>query len=356
VLKRRIAFETWLQQHRIITLSAGALLLVIIVVALGVAFGLAVATFVVVVYTAVFSAIVMLGWRPFVALPSLEIGLWHKGELVSSYERRPDRPRAAIDIDTCVRNALAAVQAEIPAPPSPPQLSAALQLAALSSLSNLAGTETRDQAIKRLNAELTEYEAALRQWLEDFSCRRWASYSLIRAKVAIHNGGDNVADGITLRIMLPDGIVPMIGEKLGALEMPRPPTPPRYEERSLLHFEPPLLPPFGPHLPALSTPTARAPTAAVGPTYLVEQGHAFAEVRLDTLTHGVTERSVEPLVILPSSEGLYELSWEAHVGNLRRPARGSIRIKVNPMSEGGETLSTVDAVEQSGDVPVSDAV
>lgn len=345
----------WLGRHRKLALSAGGIVLVVLAAGLGAGFGLGVATLVVVIYGTAFSAILVIGWTPLQALPALEVGLWRAGELVTTFNRVADL-RAPIDIEACVRNAVAAVRSEIPLPPRPEPTPGMLGLTGLSQFAYrppLAGKESRKDAIERLNKELAAYEEALRQWLEGFASRRWASYSIIRAHVAIHNRGEYSADGITLRIALPDRIVPMTSERLDMLEMPPPPEPPRYEERSLLDIPSLHMPRVAQDFPAWAPPTARARTAAAGPTYVMEHDRSVAEVRLDTLTHGVTERSVDPLVVLPREAGVYELPWEAHVGNLRKPARGTITIEVGSLSEAGSPLTTVEAVSQTNDVSIA---
>ena len=355
-LRRKVfTLGAWFGRHRKFALSVGGTLLVVLAVGLGVAFGLGVATLVVVVYGTTFSAILVIGWTPLQALPALEVGLWHAGELTVTFKREADL-RAPIDIGACVRNAVAAVRSEVPPPPRSESTPGMLGLTGLSQFayqSPLAGKESREDAIERLNKELAAYEAALRQWLEGYASRRWASYSIIRAHVAIHNWGEYSADGITLRIVLPDRIVPMTSERLDMLKMSPPPEPPRYEERSLLDIPSLHMPRVAQDFPAWTSPTARARTAAAGPTYVMEHGRSVAEVRLDTLTHGVTERSVDPLVVLPREAGVYELPWEAHVGNLRKPVRGTITIEVGSLTEAGSPLTRVEAVRQTNDVSIT---
>ena len=60
-------------------------------------------------------------------------------------------------------------------------------------------------------------------------------------------------------------------------------------------------------------------------TYVMEHGRSVAEVRLDTLTHGVTERSVDTYshAVLPREAGVYELPWEAHAGKPEEASSGT---------------------------------
>lgn len=331
-----------------------AVVLVAAVVAIGELINLAAATFVVVLYTAVFGAATMLGLKPLEALPLLEVGIWRDGELVTSYTRAPDRDRPPIDIDACLRNALRAVRGQIPAPPPPPSTAALLRLPGLEGLGDFASLESREQAVERLESELTKYERSLREWLNDFESRRWPNYAIVRAQVAIRNRGENVADDITLRIILPDGLTPA-DDALGELVLAPPPLAPKYEQRSrfgisdldLASVKPFYDPPF---FPAVSTHAA----IATGPSYVVDHGQDVAEVRLGSLTHGVTVRSADDLGIIPREPRTYVLRWEAHVANLRRPARGTIRIDVKPLSEEGQPLTTVQSVLDPGYVKVAD--
>ena len=141
--------------------------------ALGAMFGLAIATFIVVVYTAVFAAVTMLGVTPLRALPAFEVGLWVDGELRSSFTHSTDRSRAPIDIDTCVQNDINVIRQTIP-PPSPSQRPA------LGPTTFTVVTETQDEAVERVQLELQTYEVELRQWLEAFNSRRPYTHQLIR--------------------------------------------------------------------------------------------------------------------------------------------------------------------------------
>jgi hypothetical protein len=89
---RRESREVWFAKHRVAVVATIAAALVGLVVALGLGYNLTVATFVVVVYTAVLSGILVLGWRPFEALPTLEVGLWLKGELSITTRGLPTGP------------------------------------------------------------------------------------------------------------------------------------------------------------------------------------------------------------------------------------------------------------------------
>jgi hypothetical protein len=81
--------------------------------ALGLADGLDVATFVVVVYTAIFSAVAVLGWRPFAAMPELDVALYMGVETKQSVQL-PQRSRAEIDIDACLNERIQAARATVP--------------------------------------------------------------------------------------------------------------------------------------------------------------------------------------------------------------------------------------------------
>jgi len=58
-----------------VAVPLAVVLLASLATVLGLAYGLGVATFVVVVYTAIFSAVAVLGYRPFAALPDLDVAL-----------------------------------------------------------------------------------------------------------------------------------------------------------------------------------------------------------------------------------------------------------------------------------------
>jgi hypothetical protein len=213
----------WATADRRRTAIVGCGALACIALGLGLAFGLEVATLTVVVYGTVFAGVTMLGVTPLRALPALQVGFWVEGELVPSFTRQSDRPRAPIDIDGCMQNALAAIRAEIPPPPPPPSpLTLAVGLGNLEGLSGIGGLESRDDAVKRLEIEIEEYATKQQQWLAAFESRRLANYSLISLDIAIHNGGESAADGIILRLHLPNGIVPMTAERLEKLDIDPP--------------------------------------------------------------------------------------------------------------------------------------
>ncbi len=352
----RSATAEWLVRNRRTAVLAGCGALVLLAAALGVGFGLAVATFAVVVYGAVFAGVTMLGVTPLKALPSLQVGLWVDGELTRSYAHRTDRLRAPIDIDACVRNAVAEVNRTVPPePPKPNPLVESLGLGLYQQSAMLGATESRNKAVERLGLELQTYAAQLRQWLEAFASRRQWSYGLIRRDIAVHNGGESVADGIILRLHMPPAIVAMTDKRLETIQMSPPPVAPQYEQRSALWQTEKLLDIVRPSFPGFPVTPTLGPGAA-GPSWTREQSHDVAEVRLDRLTHGVTELTRGTLEILPREPGISDIAWDAHVGNLRRPARGTIRIELDPMPEDGEPLTTLGAVLQTGDVEIKGEV
>src|SRR5438132_1546820 len=81
---------------------------------IGVAFGIKDATFVLAAYGAAFSAFALLGWRPFRALPELNIALRVGQETLTTLSRSTDRAQAPIDVDACVRERLAAARESVP--------------------------------------------------------------------------------------------------------------------------------------------------------------------------------------------------------------------------------------------------
>jgi hypothetical protein len=265
--------------------------------------------------------------------------------MVTGYVRESHREVAPIDIDACVRNGVRSIRGEIP-----PEVPAALGLAAFGLLTDI-NKEARSDAIGRLESELKTYEAELRQWLEEYDKRRWPTYAKIEAKIAIRNSGETSADGVILRVNLPKAMTPMDGDQLAAIEMSVPPRTPRYEERTFgFPADPLILPPQPMIMPSIPIPRP----ASSGPRYVQDAGHDVAEVRLDEVTHGVTELSDRALAILPAKPGIYELEWEAHVSNLRRPVRGSIRVEVRPLPVADAPLRTLEAVLRTGDVEVSE--
>jgi hypothetical protein len=344
------ALRDWIVASRRNTIVVGGVVLTVVAGTLGAIFGLAVATFAVVVYTAVFAAVTMLDVRPLRALPAFEVGLWVDGELRTSFTHSTDRPRAPIDIDACVQNDTKAIQQEIPPPPLP-------QPAWLASSLGYAGTldfrETRDEAVERLQGELQTYIAELHKWLEAFDSRRRFAHQLIRRPVAIHNSGETAAEGVTLRLHLLDGLIPITPERMEKLNIGPPPDRPKYEQRSTIGLsDADIARALAVTRP--SRPDFPQPVSALRPTlvWTQEQSHDVAEVRLPALTHGLTESTTEPLEILAREPGTYEIAWDAHVANLPRPARGTITIVVAPMPEDGEPLTRVELVALSGDVEI----
>lgn len=266
-----------------------------------------------------------------------------------------------------MQNALAAIRRGIapdPKAPSsipglniPPVLSEYMSAAKAAAMSAMEG---RDSAVARLEGELEEYEPELRAWLEAYASLRWPTYATVVEKVAVFNDGENRADDITLRIAIPDDLVPVAADLLDGLQLEQPPEPPRYEERNTFTRDLSL-----PHdvvaerlgeLTAVTRnqrfafPSARTRDVADGPVIRAEQGRQVAMVRLDALTHGVTVLSEDTLKVMPRQPGTYELPWEAHVSNLRRPARGTIVLEVAPMTEDGPPLVKVSSIARTEDV------
>jgi hypothetical protein len=323
-----------------VVLPAALVVLVGLATGLGLAFGITIATFVVVVYSAIFSGVTFLGWKPFQARPELSIALRIGVETVTAVQLS-SKPYASIDEEACVAHHLSIARGSVTPPPKThPYLGLEI------------GLESYDTALARFNTELAEYAVELRGWLEAFESRRWPNYSLLRALVAITNRGESVARGVTLRLALPEGIVPITDED--QLSIAAPPSPPRFEQKNLalLNLETyrPIVSPAS--LPKIKLPMA--PSAISGPDLFRERDHVIVQFRIETLTHGVTEVSQRPFVAMPTRPGNFQLGWEAHVENLRQPARGALDIRVDERPAEEFKLTTVAAVVNSKDVPVLD--
>ncbi len=211
--------------------------------------------------------------------------------------------------------------------------------------------ERYDTAMARFHTELASYAVELRQWLEAYEIRRWPNYSLVRAQISIKNDGQSVAEGVTLRLTLPDGIAAV--KDSDDLSITPPPETPAFEQQSLIRM------PITPlhtiptvELPKFSLPSA--PSAVAGPEVLLDRSRVIVQFRVETVTHGVTALSRNPLLVMPDSPGTYVLPWEAHVGNLRHPARGSISIRVDGRPAAPFQLTTVAAVLATREVPILD--
>ncbi len=334
-----MAFLARLARRPKVVIPVAVVVLAGLATALGIADGLGVATFVVVVYTAIFSAVAVLGWRPFAALPELDVAL-HIGAETRRSVQLPAHPVADIDVDACVDERAQAARTTI-SPPAPAQLYAGLDPT----------VERYDTALARFNTELASYAVELRQWLEAYEVRRWPNYSLVRAQIAIQNDGQSVADGVTLRLTLPDGVAAV--KDADDLSITPPPKTPKFERQSLIRMPiTPLHTISTAALPKFSLPSA--PSAVAGPEVLLDRGRVIVQFRVETVTHGVTALSRNPLLVMANSPGTYVLPWEAHVGNLRHPARGSISIRVDDRPAAPFQLTTVAAVLATREVPVLD--
>jgi hypothetical protein len=175
--------------------------------------------------------------------------------------------------------------------------------------------------------------------------------STLATEAHAENDGQSVAEGVTLRLTLPDGAAAVKDED--DLSITPPPETPAFERQSLIRM------PFTPlhTIPTVALPKfslSSAPSAVAGPELLLDRGRVIAQFRVETVTHGVTALSRNSLLVMPDSPGTYVLPWEAHVGNLRHPARGSISIRVDERPTESFQLPTVGAVLATREVPVLD--
>lgn len=322
-------------------LPVALVVLVGLAAGLGLAFGITIATFVVVVYSAIFSGVTFLGWKPFQARPELGVALQIGVETVTTVQL-PSKPYAAIDEEACVAEQLGIARESItPAPEANPYTGIEIAL------------EPYGNALGRFNTELATYAIELRQWLDAFESRRWPNFSLVRALVAITNRGESVARGVTLRLTLPEGVAAVSDED--ELSLSAPPTPPRFEQRNRVFQGLPAYrtgPVALPSLPKIKLPSP--PSAISGPDFFRDRDQLTAQFRVETLTHGVTELSQRQLVVTTTRPGTFRVDWEAYVGNLRQPARGALDIRVDERPVEDFTLTTVAAVAASREVPIRD--
>jgi hypothetical protein len=319
-----------------------AVLLVAVAVAFGLVYGIVVATLVVVIYGTVFSAIPVVGWKPFEALPEITVGLRVRGATVTDLERKSSGPQRPIDIDACVARAVQAARATVPA--RPVETRSPFDLLSVSAIDF---KESYDEALKRFTSELEEFEAELQRWLEAYDQRRWPVYSLVKFPVAIHNSGQSVADAITVNLRIPTGWTAL--KEADGLTLPRPPKPPKFEQRASYRSP----------LSDLVLPTRAFPTfpeqseGIIGPDYLQEGDHLVARLRIESLTHGDNVVSSDPLLLVPDAPGRHTINWTAHVGNLRRPARGEIIVEIEARAVPEDApLRTLEEVLATNDVPI----
>jgi hypothetical protein len=181
---------------------------------------------------------------------------------------------------------------------------------------------------------------------------------VIRTRIAIHNRGDSVADGVTVRITLPRRVLEVEDQRHFLVSPP--PPPPKWDRRSglsgLTSYPAPdvRLPSFNPLGGLRPAPPERHGTFS-GPSYKTEGDHVIARFTIAELTHGVTESSTEEMTVVPLDPGTYELAWSAHVGNLREPVTGNLTITVQEQPRSEASLCTLDEVLATHDVPVRDA-
>ncbi len=322
-----------------------AFVMVIVATLIGVFYEVLVATLVVVIYSTVFAAISVIGWKPFEALPAITVGFGSGGITLTHVEINTDRPRPPIDIDACVAASSAQAQSTVAPRPKPPS---AFELA----MPRMDLTESYDTALNRFREELVSYEAKLRQWLAAYDSRRWPNHSAVRYPIVIHNHGESVADGITLNLFLPEGLIAVPDEKV--LSVSEPPELPTFERRSTFGgLSMPIAPSvYGDLARSLQGLHQRAEGIA-GPEYVMEGDQPVVRVRIETLTHGDRIATSEPVLVIARAPGTYTIRWTANVGNLRRPASGTITATIKPLPDpGDEQLRTLDEVLATGDVPV----
>jgi hypothetical protein len=334
-LRWRVA-EGWLRHNRGRALAFGAAALVALAGALGAVYGLGVATFVVVVYGTLFSAFVAVGLQPFPARPELEVGFWKDGRITQLIQIEPDEERRPIDAPACIRERTQAARATVTPKEPPPQADPFRGLP-------VSMTEPYEHSLRRFESELGEYQAELTGWLEAYESRCWPNYSKVSTRIATRNYGETVAEGITLRVALPKGIVPLA--RTDKLSLDPPPDPPEFKRKSLaagLDYA---------SLLRSSVPLRIEPQDISQHSFVRERDHVVVEFRIARLTHGLTDRS-DVIHLLPNKPGVYEAAWRAHVGNLREPTQGAMRVEVDPAPETAAPLTTIAEVVASGYVPI----
>jgi hypothetical protein len=330
------AAKGWLRHNRGRGLAFGAASLVAVAGALGAVYGLGVATFVVVVYGTLFSAFVAVGLQPFPARPELEVGFWKDGRMTQLIQIKPDGERHPIDVAACIRERIQAARATV-TPKEPPPRADPFRGVAVSMI------EPYEHSLRRFENELRDYQAELAAWLEAYESRCWPSYSKISTRIATRNYGETVAEGITLRVALPKGIVPLA--RPDRLSLDPPPDPPEFKRKSIaagLDYA---------SLLRSSVPLRIEPPEISQHSFVREDDHVVAEFRIARLTHGLTDRS-DAIHLLPSEPGVYEATWRAHVGNLREPTQGAMTVEVDPAPETVAPLATIAEVVASGYVPI----
>ncbi len=207
-------------------------------------------------------------------------------------------------------------------------------------------TETYDDAAERLHDEMRAYERNLRAWLIKYDSLRWPRSTLVEARLQVVNCGRAPAHDLRLRLRIPRGLLNVRDDDPVAVD--RPPDTPVFERRQLLAY------------PRLETEPAFEPPGPVfealgqieGPVFISDRRDLVAEFRASTLPPGPPDLSAGVLRLVAKTPGVYRVAWEAHSGNLRKPATGELLVEARPQSRNDAVLTTLDEVLQSGDVPI----
>ena len=204
--------------------------------------------------------------------------------------------------------------------------------------------EPHEEAIDRFERELSSYREDLTEWLERYEALRWPEASFVEVFLCLHNAGTAPADNVRLRLRLPKTLRVVDGPP----ELDPPPESPAFKQRSRMDSTLAELASVRTAL-SLPTPSKDSRGGVKGPTIIEDGGVTVADFAIASLTHGFPEFSASPLCCVPSSPGEHVVAWEAHAGNLAKPASGTFTIvaREQPRKEPVTTLAQLLAEDVS---------
>lgn len=185
-----------------------------------------------------------------------------------------------------------------------------------------------DERRSKFEAKVSAYADELRAWLEQRDQERRARANQLRIEVRLKNDGEAAATNIRLRVLFPSSFTLLNDD-----DEPEPP-PERPELSS--RFDVGLL--GGIQFPPV--PRVEAARGDLrGPRYLDEQGHLFVEYAAPHLGAGLRDTSASPIELQATEVGLHEVKWEAYADGLRKPARGTLTLEVQPIVPEGAPIT-----------------
>ncbi len=205
------------------------------------------------------------------------------------------------------------------------------------SVGSMLGPTQRD--LEQFTAEIRRYGDELEPWLERYAELRIRSTRQFRLALRIENDGEAPAQNVRLRVRFPKDFRRLTKP----MAMDGAPSQPRFRDRWQID---PVVPLQSSALKEIGRRLTAEPVAGPVPIASHEKDHLVLTYDIGHLNHGPDHMRTEPVTLLAPRDGEFELQWDALSANPGPAARGTMKVRLNPILEVEPAIRTMKELDE----------